>query len=178
VSSILDIDLDCFNLVSDPVAGLRELLTWAGQPVGIIAGSHADAVSHWTRLVKSGALTTPTHVLHVDEHHDLMDEKRIMNAANVMYHAMRLWPDCRVCWIVPDRIDAPEMWLRSETWNRIRKRFKAANRVPAKWPRPDFVSVCTSSGFVAAKLREQLMDEVKKHQKRITVEQGHEARRP
>jgi hypothetical protein len=122
------------------------------------------------RLVAAGTLSTPTHILHVDEHHDMMDEKEEMNLANVMYRAMVLWPDCRVFWMAEDRIDAPDMWLEPETWSELRKRFRMGKQRPARWPKPGIVSICTSPGFVSPELRDALIKKVGVQGDRKTVE--------
>jgi hypothetical protein len=75
VTSILDIDLDYFNLVSNPILALSEMLAWANRPVDVLAENHADAMRRWVKLVASGKLSFPTHILHADEHHDMMDQK-------------------------------------------------------------------------------------------------------
>ena len=38
-SSVLDIDLDYFGLVKEPVQRLRKLLSWAGCPVSVVVES-------------------------------------------------------------------------------------------------------------------------------------------
>lgn len=177
MSSILDIDLDYFNLVSDPLRALSELLSWASRPVSIIADCHAQAVRRWLRLVAAGTLSTPTHILHADEHHDMMNEKAGTNPANVMYRAMVLWPDCRVFWMAEDRIDAPDMWLEPETWSELRKRFRMGKKRPAKWPKPDLVSICTSPGFVSPELRDALIKKVGIQRDREAIEPGDPAGR-
>ncbi|MBN1629680.1 MAG: UPF0489 family protein, partial [Thermoleophilia bacterium] len=106
--SILDIDLDYFNLADDPVQRLRELLAWAGRPVDFSVDKHHHALRRWRASVKRGRLAAPTHVLHVDEHHDMMDTRASPNIANFIYHAMRQWPGCRVHWLVDEPIDSPE----------------------------------------------------------------------
>lgn len=159
--SLLDIDLDYFNLVGDPTGTLEQLLVWARCPVSFIVERHNHAFARWRRRVRSGSLSTPTHILHVDEHHDMMDEKKQANIANLMYHAMRLWPECRVHWLVQEAIDSPAMWLSDETWSHIRHRFSRGPGRPKGWPRPNLVSVCTSPEFVKDALRKRLLDVVK-----------------
>ena len=104
-------------------------------------------------------MATPTNILHVDEHHDMMDEKVTPNIANVILHAMRKWPECRVHWLVEQPIDSPEMWLNEETWRSIAPRFSMGSRRPRGWPKPDLVSVCTSPDFVKPALRHHLWAE-------------------
>ena len=96
MASILDIDLDYFNLVKDPVRALSELLAWADRPVDVLADRHGDALRRWVRLAASGRFPEPTHILQVDEHHDMMDSKTNSNDANVMCQALSRWPECRV----------------------------------------------------------------------------------
>lgn len=155
--SILDIDLDYFNLMPDPAHHLLELLTWPDCPVSIVVERHNHAFARWRkRRGKNGI--TPSHILHVDEHHDMMDQRRQTNIANFMFHAMRVWPQCRVHWMVEYPIDSPAMWLEEETWDSFRRRFSYGPDRPARWPKPDFVSVCMSPGFVDPNLETKLME--------------------
>ena len=156
MSSILDIDLDYFNLAHDPAQELRELLAWADRPVSFVVEQHHKVLRRWTDRVRRGTLTPPEYILHVDEHHDMMDAKRTPNIANVMYHAMTRWPACRVCWVARDRIDEPSQWLEEETWAGLRGRFRMTTQRPKRWPKPDLVSVCTSPDFVHDSLLKQL----------------------
>ena len=87
----------------------------------------------------------------------MMDQRPQANIGNFMFHAMRTWPECRVHWLVQHHIVSPAMWLEDETWNSIRPRFSYGRKRYAQWPKPDLVSVCTSPGFVAPGLTEQLM---------------------
>jgi hypothetical protein len=153
---ILDIDLDYFAMLASPVRRLQELLDWGGCPVSFVVEQHNQAFARWRRLLhKSG--TSPSHILHVDEHHDMMDERKLANIANFMYHAMHMWPRCRVHWLVQDPIDCPSMWLREETWSSLRRRFSRGPERPASWPRPDLVSVCTSPDFIDPELAHNLL---------------------
>ena len=148
VSSILDIDLDYSNLADDPAQELQELLSWADRPVDMVVENHHHVLRRWTGRVRRGTLKPPEYILHVDEHHDMMDMRQAPNIANVMYHAMIRWPNCRVCWVARDRIDDPGQWLEDEIWGRLRRRFRMADQRPPRWPKPDLVSVCTSPDFV------------------------------
>jgi hypothetical protein len=163
MSSILDIDLDYFNLIPDPVAQLENLLSWAGRPVDMMVEKHHHVLRRWTGRVRRGTLTPPEFILHADEHHDMMDERRTPNIANMMYHAMTRWPDCRVCWVVHDRIDDPGQWLGDDTWDRLRQRFSIVRQRPARWPKPDLVSVCTSPEFIESGLIKQLTGTLERH---------------
>ena len=158
MSSILDIDLDYFNLAKDPLAQFDRLLAWADRPVAFIVERHHEAFARWRSRVRRGALDPPQWTLHVDEHHDMMDEQRRSNVANVMYQAMRAWPTCRVHWQVENPIDSPGMWLSDDTWAALRKRFSSSATRPRRWPKPDLVSICTSPDFVRPSLRDQLLD--------------------
>ena len=157
--SILDIDLDYFNLVDDPVRRFRELLAWACRPVDFFVEEHHRVLRLWRARIKKGSMVPPTHILHVDEHHDMMDEKISPNIANVMFHAMRRWPRCRVHWLVEDPIDSPEMWLNEKAWRSLAPRFSMGPRRPRGWPKPDLVSVCTSPDFICPDLRQRLRGE-------------------
>ena len=155
--SILDIDLDYFNMMEDPVRRLSRLMTWAGCPVDFIVEKHYSVLKRWQEHIRKRGLPCPTHILHVDEHHDMMSEQAVPNIANVMVHALRRWPQCRVHWLVEQRIDSPAMWLSGSTWAQLSLRFSMGPHKPRSWPRPDLVSVCTSPAFVPEDLREQLL---------------------
>jgi hypothetical protein len=60
---------------------------------------------------------------------------------NMMLHAMRTWPQCRVHWLVETPIDSPRMWVADETWKHLAARLSMGRRKPRGWPRPKFVSV-------------------------------------
>ena len=158
--SILDIDLDYFNLAKDPIGALEDLLRWGGRPVDFVVERHSHALRRWKRQFHVGRIPAPSHVLHVDEHHDMMDEKTTPNIGNVMYHVMRSWPRCRVHWLVQHPIDSPAMWLTEATWNAFRRRFSLGPERPRDWPRPDIVSVCTSPAFLPSTLTQRLSEVV------------------
>lgn len=155
--SILDIDLDYFNQLPDAAARLAHLLAWAACPVSMIVERHNHAFSRWKRRWKTHNVA-PSHILHVDEHHDMMDQRQQANIANFMFHAMRIWPQCRVHWLVQHPIDSPAMWLEEETWNSLRHRFSYGRHRPGSWPKPDLVSVCTSPDFVTPNLAAELLE--------------------
>jgi hypothetical protein len=157
--SILDIDLDYFSLMPDAADRIRRLLCWADRPVSMVVDRHNHAFAQWKKRWRTDGVA-PTHILHVDEHHDMMDQRPQANIANVMFHAMRLWPQCRVHWLVEESIDSPAMWLEDETWDSLRHRFSHGRHRPSRWPKPDIVSVCTSPDFIAPNLATELMDVV------------------
>lgn len=159
--SILDIDLDYFNLLSDPLQRLRALLDWAGRPVDFFVEEHHRILRQWKERIKRGTMPSPTHILHVDEHHDMMDEKFQPNIANVMYQAMHQWPACRVHWLVEVSIDSPSIWLSEEAWRSLAPRFSMGRRQPRGWPKPDLVAICTSPDFVSPNLLQRLCAEVR-----------------
>jgi hypothetical protein len=154
--SILDIDLDYFNQLPEPGVRLDRLLSWSGRPVSMVVQRHNHAFARWRTKWRTHDIV-PSHILHVDEHHDMMDQRPQTNIGNFMFHAMRTWPQCRVHWLVQHPIDSPAMWLKDETWDSIRPRFSSGPDRPARWPKPDLISVCTSPGFVSPVLTEQLM---------------------
>jgi hypothetical protein len=156
MNSILDIDLDYFNQLPEPVEKLERLLHWADRPVSIVVERHNHAFVRWRTKWRTDAIA-PSHILHVDEHHDMMDQRPQTNIGNFMFHAMRTWPKCRVHWLVHYPIDSPAMWLEDETWDSICPRFSYGSRRHAQWPKPDLVSVCTSPGFVSPGLTELLL---------------------
>jgi hypothetical protein len=90
----------------------------------------------------------------------MMDQRQQTNIGNFMFHAMTMWPHCRVHWQVQQAIDSPAMWLEDETWDSLRRRFSHGPRRPAHWPKPDVVSVCTSPEFVSHVLGKELMNVV------------------
>jgi len=157
MSSILDIDFDYFNLMDNPVQHLEQLLAWADCPVSFVAESHHEVLRWWRSCIKKGRLRLPQYILHVDEHHDMMDENTKPNIANFIFHAMREWSNVRVHWLVEQAIDSPEMWLSEDTWDKLSNRFTCSTRRPPKWPKPDLVSVCTSPEFVSDTLRKNLL---------------------
>ena len=157
--SILDIDLDYFNQIANPGSCLEHLLSWAACPVSVVVERHNYAFSRWRKSWRTHDVA-PTHILHVDEHHDMMDQRQQANIANFMFHAMRMWPQCRVHWLVQHPIDSPALWLENETWESFRRRFSHGPNLPARWPQPDLVSVCTSPGFVSPRLTEELLEVV------------------
>ena len=157
MSCILDIDLDYFNLIENPEKRLRELLDWSNRRIAFIVEKHHKAFSRWKDRVKRGTLTPPSHILHVDEHHDMMDQKRNTNIANLMYHAMLTWKSCRVHWIVDHPIDSPEMWLDDDVWISFSQRFSMGSNRPRGWPKPDIVSICTSPEFINDDLLQRLL---------------------
>jgi len=158
--SILDIDLDYFNTIEDPIQQLNNLLTWANCPVDFIVEEHYVVLKHWQEHIEKRNLTSPTHILHVDDHHDMMDEQAVPNIANVMVHALCRWPQCRVHWLVEKPIDSPEMWLSDSKWVQLAARFSMGPNKPIGWCKPDIVSVCTSDAFVTKALREKLLAEI------------------
>ena len=71
---------------------------------------------------------------------------------------MKLWPECRVHWLVQEAIDSPAMWLDDDLWDLLRRRFTHGPRRPSGWPKPDLVCVCTSPEFVPPSLLEELTE--------------------
>jgi hypothetical protein len=169
MSSILDIDLDYFNLVDNPVQRLEQLVDWADCPVSFVVENHHEALHRWRSCVKKGSLREPKYILHVDEHHDMMDEKAKPNIANFVYHAMRTWPEVQVHWLVEEPIDSPAMWLSDNTWKILSRRFTWGSHMPHKWPKPQLVSVCTSPEFVSVSRRKELIAIIEES---IGAEQG------
>jgi len=161
MSSILDIDLDYFGLVTEPEQRLRRLLSWAGCPVSVVVDKHHHALREWRHLVARARLAKPGFILHVDEHHDMMDERIQPSISNVMCCAMRKWATCRVHWLTVSPIDSPTMWLNEEAWSVLQKRFSMGSRVPRGWPRPDLVSVTRSPEFVSKDLTDRLLGAIK-----------------
>ncbi|MFP4029810.1 MAG: hypothetical protein ACLFWL_18685 [Candidatus Brocadiia bacterium] len=157
--SILDIDLDYFNLMRKPDDQLRRLLRWADCPVAAVVHRHNHAFARWRERWRADGVS-PTHILHVDEHHDMMDQRQQANIGNFMLHAMRMWHECRVHWLVQQAIDSPAMWIEDDLWAEIRPRFTHGARRPAKWPKPHLVSICTSPEFVAPDLARELIEVV------------------
>jgi hypothetical protein len=96
MQSILDIDLDYFNLAEEPMTALEDLLFWAARPVEVVVDRHSHAFGWWKKRFSARGASTPSHILHVDEHHDMMDERPTTTIGNVMYQAMRTWPRCKV----------------------------------------------------------------------------------
>jgi hypothetical protein len=162
MSSVLDIDLDYFNLLENPEKRLHELLKWGNCPIAFVVEKHHKAFSRWKDRVQMGTLALPSHILHVDEHHDMMDQKRNTNIANFMYHAMRTWEHCQVHWMVDTPIDSPEMWLNEDIWKSFSQRFSVGPNRPHGWPKPDIVSICTSPEFINTDLLQRLLTTAEK----------------
>ena len=158
MSSILDIDLDYFGLVADPLRRFEKLLAWGRVPVAFIVQQHHRAFTRLKDRVRRGTLATPSHILHVDEHHDMMDQRKNVNIANFMYHAMVGWPQCRVHWLTEQPIDGPRIWLGDAAWDSLSPRFSVSPHRPRGWPKPDLVSVCSSPSFLPEDLRQRLLD--------------------
>lgn len=154
--SILDIDLDYFNQLPEPGVSLERLLNWAGRPVSMVVERHNHAFARWRTKWRTHDIV-PSHILHVGEHHDMMDQRTQTNIGNFMFHAMRMWPRCRVHWLVQHPIDSPAMWVEDETWDSFRRRFTHGPHHPARWPKPDLVSVCTSPGFASPVVTQELL---------------------
>ena len=165
MGSILDIDLDYFGLFPEPERRLRKLLSWAGCPGLIVVDEHHNALREWRRLIARGDLTEPGFILHVDEHHDMMNERARPSISNVMYHAMRAWGGCQVHWLTVSPIDSPAMWLSEEAWSLLRKRFSMGSQIPRGWPKPDLISVTKSPEFVAKNLMMRLLGVIEEHRK-------------
>jgi len=158
--SILDIDLDYFNAFENPVQRFDSLLNWANRPVDFIVEKHYEVLKQWQKRIRKIGLSSPTHIMHVDEHHDMMNEQAVPSIANVVVHALRRWPECRVHWLVEDPIDSPEMWLSDSTWEKLSPRFSKGAHKPRNWPKPNLVSVCTSPDFVAKAILDQLLAKI------------------
>ena len=162
MSVILDIDLDYFGLVEQPIAELEKLLMWAGRPADVIVQHHHEAYARWKGMVRARILQAPGLIIHVDEHHDMMSERPPANFGNFVYFAMRHWPDCRVIWVTPQPIDDPRMWLSEGAWEEVAPRFAWARGFSRRWPKPDVLSVCTSPDFVDPDLSAKLLARVRR----------------
>lgn len=158
--TILDIDLDYFNEVTEPALCLERMLRCSGCYVNILYEKHNHAFTDWKQRFRIHGIP-PTHILHVDEHHDMLNERKQANLGNFMFHAMCLWPACRVHWLVQHPIDSPAVWLEDETWESLRKRFSYGPHMPRRWPEPDIVSVSTSPDFVPPDLAKELLNVVR-----------------
>ncbi len=159
--SILDIDLDYFNQMPDAAHRLEQLLNWAACPVSMVVERHNHAFARWRKRWQTHNIP-PSHILHVDEHHDMMDQRKQANIGNFMFHAMHIWPLCRVHWLVDLKIDSPQQWLPEDKWKPLSRRFTSGNRLCSRWPTPDLVTVCTSPGFIDKALCKRLLGVVGK----------------
>jgi hypothetical protein len=160
MSFILDIDLDYFGLFRHPIKRLDAVLHWARRPIDVIVQYHHEVLGHWDSAVKEGRIDQPTFILHIDEHHDMLGEQPPIQFGNFLYFGMLKWPACRVHWLTKAPIDYPDMWLSEEAWQRVASRFTSGARLNANWPKPDFISVCTSPGFVEEPLRQELLERI------------------
>jgi hypothetical protein len=166
MTSILDIDLDYFGLLDDPLGRLDELLTWANRPVDCVVEHHHKSLEYWIRALRQRSLTVPRFILHVDEHHDMLGERKPIGFGNFLYFAMQRWPQCHVHWLVEEPIDSPEMWLSDEAWESVADRFTIGTYRNPEWPQPDIATVCTSPGFLDKALSRQLVERVQDFQER------------
>ena len=161
MTSILDIDLDYFEFVDNPVDRLEKLLCWANRPVDRLVDHHHKSLEYWVDAVCKRSLPAPRFILHVDEHHDMLSERKPVNCGNYLYFAMRRWPKCRVHWQIDDPIDSPTVWLSGEAWELVAGRFSVGPDRRRGWPKPDLVTVCTSPGFISKKLARKLVRQVR-----------------
>lgn len=162
MSVILDIDLDYFGLVARPIHELDKLLEWAARPVDFVVEHHHEAYLRWTALVQKHIITSPQFIIHVDEHHDMLSEKRPVQFGNFLYFAMRRWPRCRVHWLTVNPIDHPDMWLSERAWDSVSARFESGSNIQQHWPKPDLVSICRSPDFIDEQLCWRLLRRIKK----------------
>ena len=160
MSCILEIDLDYFRLSNDPIRRLDEILGWARRPVDFIVDEHHKVLKYWDRAIAKGVIEAPTFILHIDEHHDMLDEQPPVLFGNFLYFAMRKWPDCRVHWLTENPIDDPSMWLSEDAWASVGDRFRFGSSLNSKWPMPELVSVCTSPGFIERTLCQKLLERI------------------
>jgi hypothetical protein len=161
MTSILDIDLDYFNLFDDPLDRLNELLDWANRPVDKVVDHHHKSYKYWQQAIAKRSLATPQFILHVDEHHDMLGEEKPIQFGNFLYFARRQWPDCRVHWQVNGPIDSPRMWLSDKAWDSVASRFTMGPSRRRGWPKPDIVTVCTSPGFIDERLAAKLVGAIR-----------------
>jgi len=157
MSSILDIDLDYFNLIENPEQKLSELLTWGDCQIAFVVEKHHKAYARWKDMVNRGTVTQPSHILHIDEHHDMMSQQKRPNIANFIFHAMQEWENCQVYWMVDMAIDSPEMWIDDDVWESLKRRFIVGSEIPKGWPKPNIVSICTSPEFINDNLLQKLL---------------------
>ncbi len=160
MSFIVDIDLDYFRLFKAPLRRLDQVLKCAGRPVDFIVDHHHEVVERWETAISEGIIGTPTFILHIDEHHDMLGEQLPMNLGNFMYFVMQKWSHCHVCWLTKEPIDHPAMWLSEEAWESVRARWRSVSRLDSRWPQPDLVSVCTSPGFIEESLSRRLLQRI------------------
>lgn len=165
MSVILDIDLDYFGLFKDPLSQLDRLLRWATRPVDFVVEQHHPAFLRWEKLVNKGFISSPTLIIHADEHHDMLSENPPVQFGNFLYFALRRWPECRAHWLTANPIDYPDMWLSESAWDSVAARFSSGSRIRRDWPRPDLVSVCTSPEFVESGLSRKLLERIKRRER-------------
>jgi SEC-C motif len=163
MTSILDIDLDYFRFFNDPLERLTDLLGWANRPVDRIVVHHHESLKYWIHAIHERSLAAPRFILHVDEHHDMLGERKPIGFGNYLYFAMRQWSNCRVHWQVNQPIDSPRMWLSDTAWKSVARRFSFGQDGRPDWPKPDIVTVCKSPGFLGKPLSRQLLGRVREH---------------
>ena len=118
--------MDHFNRAENPAAALENLLLWAGRPVDFIAEHHNQVLRRWKKRCPAGSGSAPSHILHVDEHHDMIDERPTANIGNVMYQAMRTRPYCKVHRLVQEGRQMPALFRPFDL--SCHARFYARNR--------------------------------------------------
>ena len=165
MSVILDIDLDYFGLFKHPVGELDRLLRWASRPVDFVVEHHHRAFLRWQKLLNEVVISSPTLIIHADEHHDMLSENPPVQFGNFLYFALRRWPECRAHWLTANPIDYPDMWLSESAWHSVSARFSCGSRIRREWPKPDLVSVCTSPGFVEGELASILLERIKQRER-------------
>ena len=72
-----------------------------GRLFGIVgSGRPSQSVTLVEKLRKERQTAVAKVYFACDEHHDMMDEKKTPNIANLLCHAMQIWPEVRVHWLV------------------------------------------------------------------------------
>jgi hypothetical protein len=165
-SVILDIDLDYFVVLKQPVREFKKILGWASHPIDHLVDHHHQSYKHWLQMMARGTLTHPRLIVHIDDHHDMFSDKPPVNSGNFIYFALRRFPQCHVIWVAPDPIDYPDMWLSHSAWASVSQRFECSTKLDRHLPKPDVVSVCRSPAFVEKNLGKALLSHSRYHQAR------------
>ena len=61
--SILDIDLDYFNLIENPAQRLHDIIALVERPVDFYVEKHHSVLKKWKTIIENRSLPAPSHIL-------------------------------------------------------------------------------------------------------------------
>ena len=151
--TLVDVDLDWLNDTTKPTQKLRRILRSIPRNVpAIITGDHHQVLPYLRRWVKSGKITPPFDVVHIDEHHDFYDslDPDEVDCANWCFHIPLKWYK-RFTWIQNNESLDYE-WEKAVEW--LNKRDKTVRIMSGNrsfpWKRNSVVAAvfCISPDFM------------------------------